>query len=151
MAHHELIETVPAIEDVFAEGLQATIAADGSAVAAWSVVQEASNGLGANLGSQTVASIAGRPAGFGAPVSLTPAGAKFGFPSIAAAGHEVFVASAEERGRVLLSTRAAGATSFGAPVRITGDGEGDALLAAGGTHVLLAYQQADRLLLKVIR
>jgi hypothetical protein len=147
----ELIETVPAVEDVFAEGLQATIAADGSAVAAWSVVQEASNGLGSNLGSQTVASIAGRAAGFGAPFSLTPAGAKFGFPSIAAAGDEVFVASAEGQGRVLLSTRTAGATSFGAPVRITGAGDGDALLAAGGRHVVLAYQQADRLHLKVVR
>jgi hypothetical protein len=147
----ELIETAPAVEDVFAEGLQATIAADGSAVAAWSVVQEASNGLGGNLGSQTVASIAGRAAGFGAPISLTPAGAKFGFPSITAAGDEVFVASAEEHGRVLLSTRAAGATSFGAPVRITSEGDGDALLAAAGRHVVLAYQQADRLHLKVVR
>jgi hypothetical protein len=147
----ELIETVPAIEDVFAEGLQATIAADGSAAAAWSVVQEVPSGLGGNLASQTVASIAGRAVGFGAPFALTPAGARFGFPSIAAAGDEVFVASAEEHGRVLLSTRAAGATSFGAPVRITSQGDGDALLAAGGSHVLLAYQQADRLHLKVIR
>lgn len=147
----EQIATVPAVEDVFAEGLQATIAADGSAVAAWSAVREASNGLGGNLGSQTVASIAGRAAGFGAPSSLTPAGATFGFPSIAAAGEEVFVASAEAPGRVLLSTRAAGATSFGAPRRITSRGDGDALLAAGGRHVVLAYQSHDRLRLKVVR
>ena len=150
-ASRERIAVVPSGDGVFAEGLQATIAADGSAVAAWSAVHEVPSGLGGTLDSRTVASIAGRAAAFGAPLSLTPAGAKFGFPSIAAAGDEVFVASAEEHGRVLLSTRAAGAPSFGAPVRITGDGDGDALLAAGGTHVLLTYQQADRLHLKVVR
>jgi precorrin-3B methylase len=63
---------------------------------------------------------------------------------------EAFVASATPRDPVLLAMRAAGAASFAPPVALTSSGDGDVLLAAGGSHVLAAYQQADRLRLRVV-
>jgi hypothetical protein len=147
----ERIAALPAVENLFFSGLGATLLADGSAVAAWSVAQESGGGLGNVLASQTVASIAGASGAFGAPQALTPAGTRFGLPAVSGAGNEAFVASAESRGRVLICTRAAGATAFGAPVRLTAAGDGDVLLAAGGSHVLAAYQQGDRLRLRVVR
>lgn len=143
----ERIATLPSVENSFVDGLRATLLADGSAVAAWSVLREAPS----DVTSQTVASIAGRPAAFGAPQPLTPAGAQFRVPAVAAAANEAFVASAATHGRVLLCTRAAGASAFGPPVSITSDGDGDVLLAAAGARVLLAYQQRDRLRLRVLR
>ena len=34
---------------------------------------------------------------------------------------------------------------------MTSNGDGDAVLAAAGSHVLLAYQQRDRLRLHIVR
>jgi len=138
-------------ENVFATDLQATLATDGSAVAAWSVQTEAAGGLGGILSRTTVASIAPSAAPFGAAQALSPGPPRrFAAPSVAAAGAEAFVASAEPHGAVLLSTRPAGATTFSTR-SLAADGDGDALLAAAGRHVIAIYQQDDRLRLKIVR
>ncbi|MDA0164612.1 hypothetical protein OM076_30365 [Solirubrobacter ginsenosidimutans] len=53
-------------------------------------------------------------------------------------------------GPVELFTRLAGATAF-TPTVLTPKGNGDAQLAAAGTHVLAAFQSGDRLHLTVVR
>jgi hypothetical protein len=134
----------------FPVGLQATLPADGSAVAAWSIETSAENGRG-TIASRTAASIALPSAAFGPKLALTAAGGRFTRPAIAAAGSEAFVATAQAHGPVLLATRAAGAGAFAPAVALTGDGDGDVLLAAAGGHVLAAYQQGDRVHLEVVR
>jgi hypothetical protein len=147
----ELVDTPPEIEDVFAVDLQATLPADGSALAAWSIDHEASDGMGRLLGAQTVASIAAPSKAFGPAVALTPANEVFGHTAVASAGGEAFVATAKAHGPVLLVTMAAGATTLGAPVALSPTGDGDILLAAGGSHVLAAWQRHDRLVLHTVR
>ncbi|MDX6676649.1 MAG: hypothetical protein QOE31_701 [Solirubrobacteraceae bacterium] len=137
-------------EDVFPVGLQATLPADGSAVAAWSIDDQGS-GAGSAIGSQTVASIAAPSSAFGPFGALTPAGARFGRPAVASAGNEAFVASAQPHGPVLLATRSAGAAAFAAPVALSAGGDGDVLLAAAGAHVVAAYQRGDRLQVEIVR
>jgi hypothetical protein len=136
--------------DTFASGLQATLPADGSAVAAWSIQAEGP-GLGGALASQTVASIARPSSSFGPHQALTLGGALFGPAAVASAGAESFVATAQAHGPVLVATRSAGANSFAAPLALTDRGDGDVLLAAAGAHVVVAYQRGDRLLLEVVR
>jgi hypothetical protein len=113
---------------------------------------EVPNGLGGKISARSFASVAAPSAAFGAPQALTPEGThKFGFPSVVAAGDGAFVATAEPHGSVLVSARSAGASTFAAPTTLTSDGDGDVVLAAGGSHVLAAYQQHDRLRLKIVR
>ena len=126
----------------------ATLPTDGSALASWSVVYDPA-GSGA-LSSQTVATIAQPGAPFGAPQALTPEDGKYGARAIASAGAEAFLATAEPHGPLLLSTRPAGGGALQTRT-VTPNGDGDAVLAAGGSHVLLAFQQRDRLRLHVIR
>jgi hypothetical protein len=147
-----LVATIPFVEATFVEGVTAALPADGSAVVAWSLVTEVPSGLGGNLGSQTFASVAGPSAAFGATQPLT-AGAphRFGFPSVAAAGDEAFVASAEPHGSVVVSSRTAGATTLAPPATLTSSGDGDVVLAAGGRNVVAVYQRQDRLRLKIVR
>jgi hypothetical protein len=147
----ERIATPSAAPDVFPSSLRATLASGGSTVAAWSLDTQGGGGLGATISTQIVTSIAGPSSAFGPPQALTPAGRRFGAPVVASAGGEAFVATAEPHGRVLLVTRAAGAGVFGTPVALTDHGDGDVLLAAGGEHVLAAYQQGDRLQIEVVR
>jgi hypothetical protein len=91
-------------------------------------------------------------AGFGHPRAITPAGQNFGYPQVAAARDEGFVAAAERNGgRVPLSTRAPGAASLGPPTTLSQEGDGDVLIAVAGRHVLVAYQRNDRLELKIVR
>jgi hypothetical protein len=98
------------------------------------------------------ASIAAPNSAFGGRLSLTPPDANFASPVAAAAGDEAFVAAAEHNGgRVWLARRAPGAISLGTPRTVTRKGDGDVLLAAGGKHVLVAYQRNDRLRLKIVR
>ena len=146
----QTIATPPAAEGRFAVGLRATLPAGGAAVAAWSATIEDEAGFGV-LTRQTFAAIAPPGAPFGAPAPLSPGGLRFTDPEVAAAGDEAFVASAAPHGPVLLATRAAGAGSFAQPVALTANGDGDVVLAAGGSHVLAAYQQDDRLRLKIVR
>jgi hypothetical protein len=134
-----------------ARELRATLPADGAAIGAWSVVTESTDPFAQPLSSQTVASITTPAAALGAPQALTPAGASFGPPVVVSAGNEAFLATAEKHGRVLLATRATGAGTFQGPTALTTKGDGDVLLAAGGSHVIAAYQQSDRLTLRVVR
>lgn len=146
----QLITAPPAVEGAFAVGLRATLPAGGAAVAAWSATREDGAGFTV-LTRQTFASIAPPGGPFGSPAPLSPGGMRFTDPEVAAAGDEAFVATAAPHGPVLLATRAAGAASFAAPVALTANGDGDVVLAAGGSHVLAAYQQGDRLRLKIVR
>ena len=98
-----------------------------------------------------VRTLAASAAPLGAPQELSPGGASFGPAVLAAAGNETFLATPEKHGRVLLATRGAGADRFQGPIALTSIGDGDVVLAAGGSHVLAAYQEDDRLRLKVIR
>jgi hypothetical protein len=101
---------------------------------------------------RTFASIAAPNSAFGGRLSLTPRDADFAPPVAAAAGDEAFVAAAEHNGgRVWLATRAPGAKSLRTPRTLTREGDGDVLLAAGGKHVLVAYQRSDRLRLRIVR
>lgn len=136
--------------NTFVSGLQATLPADGSSAAAWSIDTE-SGGLGNVVASQTVASIAAPGSPFGQLQALTPTGGRFSRPAVASAGDEAFVATALAHGPVLLATRALGAGVFGTPVALTDRGDGDVLLAAAGSHVLAAYQRGDRLQLDIVR
>lgn len=136
-------------ENVFAVGLRATLPADGSAVAAWGIDTQRPGGLGGSVSTQIVASIAGPSAAFGPPQPLTPASALFGYPVVASAGGEAFVATAQTHGRLLLATRSAGAAVMQAPVTLDDDVNGDVLLAAAGTHVVAGYQKDNRLRLRV--
>lgn len=147
----ERIAPTGAVPDVFAQNLQATLPAGGSAVAAWSVVTEAPGGLGAVVSSQAVTSIAQPAAPFGPPQALTPAGATFSPPELVSAGGEAFVASARKDGPVLVARRPAGAAAFARPAALTDKGDGDVVLAAGGSRVVAGYQQGDRLMLRVLR
>jgi hypothetical protein len=81
---------------------------------------------------------------------LTPAQGIASPPSTAAAGNDAFVVSAIDNGPVELFTRPAGATTF-TPTVLAAKGDGDAQLTAAGTHVLAAFQSADRLHLTVVR
>lgn len=134
--------------DIFPSGLRATLLPDGAAVAAWSLDKQAPSGTLAN---QIVASIAGPSAPFGPFQPLTPADGRVSAPAVASAGGEAFAATARTHGPVLLSTREAGASAFGAPATLAESGDGDVLLAAAGAHVLAAYQQGDRLRLDIVR
>ena len=136
--------------DMGAAGVQATLPADGSAVAAWAIETQGS-GLGGTVARQIGASIARPSAPFGPQQVLSPAGGLYSRPVVAAAGGEAFVATASTHGPVLLATRPAGSGAFAPPVALTDSGDGDVLLAAGGTHVLAAYQQGDRVQLHVVR
>jgi hypothetical protein len=147
----ERIAVTGRVPDVFAENVQATLPSGGAAVAAWSVVTEAPGGLGGILSSQTVASVAQPSAPFGPPQALTPAGATYSPPALVSAGGETFVAAARKDGRVLVARRAAGAAAFGRATALTDKGDGDVVLAAGGSHVVAGYQQGDRLRLRVLR
>jgi hypothetical protein len=133
-------------------GINAAVLADGAVLAAWSRVTEPSSSNRQGVSSQAFASLGTPGAGFGHRLAITPASKHFGYPQVAAAGDEGFVAVAESNGgRVLLSTRAPGAASLGAPATVSRAGDGDVLLAAGGRHVLVAYQKKDRLRLEVVR
>ncbi|HEY6887422.1 MAG TPA: hypothetical protein VI300_06575 [Solirubrobacter sp.] len=81
---------------------------------------------------------------------LTPAQGIASPPSAAAAGNDAFVVSAVDQGPVELFTRPAGASTF-TPTILAAKGDGDAQLAAAGTHVLAAFQSADRLHLTLVR
>jgi hypothetical protein len=107
--------------------------------------------MGRPLGSQPHASVALPGAAFGAAQALAPIGRKFSDPSVAAAGGEAFVATALTHGPVLLARRGPGAAAFDAPVPLAGNGDGDVTLAAGGAHVLAAFQVGDRLQLTAVR
>jgi hypothetical protein len=131
-------------EDVFAVGLRATLPADGSALAAWTIDTE-TGGLGGSIGKQTVWSVAPPSAAFGAPVPMTPAGERYGATAVASAGSDAFLATAEAHGPVILAMRSAGSSTLGPPRLLTSDGDGDVLLAAAGSHVVAAWQQHDRL------
>jgi hypothetical protein len=135
----------------FADGVGVALPSGGAAVAAWSVATDPYEPAGRPLGNQTFGAIALPGGTFGAPQALAPLGRDFSDPSVVAAGDEAFVASAVPHGPVLLATRAAGAATFTAPVPLTARGDGDVQLAAAGTHVLAAYQQGDRLRLRVLR
>jgi len=126
----------------------ATLPTDGSALASWSVVHDP-DGRGA-VSSQTVATLAQPGAAFGVPQALTPADGKYGTRAIASAGTEAFLATATPHGPLLLSTRPAGGGAL-VTRTVTTNGDGDAVLAAAGRHVLLAYQQRDRLRLHIVR
>ncbi|MEY2517408.1 MAG: hypothetical protein QOJ89_4766 [bacterium] len=146
----ELIAATTYGPDVFPSGLRATLPQDGSAVAAWSLDQ-GGPGLGGTISTQIVANMARASSPFGPAQPLTAAGEHFGVPAVASAGDAAFVAIAEPGGRVLLTMRAASATAFGTPVALTGDGDGDVLLAAAGERVVAAYQRRDRLQVVVVR
>lgn len=145
----ELIATVDYGEGVFAQNLRATLPADGAAVVVWSI----EGGGAGGSGSQIVTSVRRSSAAFGAPQPLTPATAmrRFSPPALAAAGGEAFVASAAPGGPVLLGTRAAGTDGFAPPATLAASGDGDVQLAAAGNRVLVAYQQRDRVQLKIVR
>jgi hypothetical protein len=146
----EVVATPAYGPDVYAVGLQATLPADGSALAAWSVSTEP--GGGGSISSRTVASIAPAPRGaFGLPAALTPANEIYKSTAVASAGAEAFIATAKAHGPVLLATKAAGATTLGAPVTLASDGDGDVLLAAAGRHVIAAWQRDDRLRVHTVR
>jgi hypothetical protein len=81
---------------------------------------------------------------------LTPAQGIASPPSVAAAGNDAFVVSAIDPGPVELFTRPAGATTFTSTV-LAAKGNGDAQLAAAGTHVVAAFQSDDRLQLTIVR
>ncbi|HUR84891.1 MAG TPA: hypothetical protein VMY78_06060 [Solirubrobacteraceae bacterium] len=144
----ELVADTNYGEGRFARGLKVALPADGSAVAAWANTTENFAGLGGMIGSQVVASFAPRGGRFGAPRTITPEGVLHGVPSVAAAGNEAFVASAVTHGPVLLA--GVSEQSIGV-VPLTGNGDGDVLLAAGGSHVVAIYQRDDRLRLKIVR
>jgi len=147
-----LVATIPFVDGQFVEGLTAALPADGSAIAAWSLVAEDPSGFGGKLAARSFASVAAPSAAFGPAQPLTPgAPHTFGFPAAVAAGDEAFVASAEPHGSVVVSARSAGASALGAPAALTTAGDGDVVLAAGGRHVLAAYQQYDRLRLEIVR
>jgi hypothetical protein len=150
-ASPQTIVTSPPLEGVFAVGLRAALPTDGTAVAAWSVLIETPNPFGLPPSGQTVSSIALPGAAFGAPAPLTAANQRYSAPAVAAARDEAFVASATPHGPVLLATRPAGAATFNAPRALSVKGDGDVLLAAGGSHVLAAYQRDDRLRLERVR
>jgi hypothetical protein len=139
-------------QDSFAREHAATLSNDGAAAGAWSVVHDSTDPFAPPLGTQTAASVALASAPFGTPLGFTPDGSTFGPPQLASAGDDSYLATAEkDGGRVLLATRGTGADRFQAPVALTTKGDGDVVLAAGGAHVLVAYQQGDRLRLKVAR
>jgi hypothetical protein len=126
----------------------ATLPTDGSALVSWSLDDDTA-GFGA-VSKQTVASLALPGAAFGAPVALTPAGDTYGTRAIASAGADSFLAAATAHGPLLLATRPAGGGALRTRT-VTSDGDGDAVLATAGSHVLLAYQQGDRLRLHIVR
>jgi len=146
----QTIATSPPVEGVFALGLRVALPAGSAAVAAWSVVIETPNAFALPPSRQAVASIALPGAAFAAPSPVSPAHERYTDPAVAATGDEAFVASATPHGPVLLATRAAGAATFGQPVALSAKGDGDVVLAAGGSHVLAAYQRDDRLQLRVV-
>jgi hypothetical protein len=133
---------------MFVESPIATLAADGSALVSWSTGSDP-YGRGA-ISRQTVASIAQPGAPFGAPAALTPADETYGASAVASAGAEAFLATAKAHGPLLLATRSAGGGALQTRT-VTSRGDGDAVLAAAGSHVLLAYQQGDRLRLHNVR
>lgn len=129
--------------DVFAVGLNATLPADGSALAAWSISTEP-GGRG-SISKQTASSVAPPSAAFGAPVPMTPANEAYGATAVASAGADALLATAKAHGPVILAMRSAGSRTLGPARLLTSDGDGDVLLAAAGTHVVAAWQQHDRL------
>lgn len=135
----------------FSAGLGVTLPADGAAVAAWTADTDPYEPMGLPLGRQPFMAVAPAGAAFGTRQPLAPAGRRFSDPSVAAAGGEAFVATAEQHGQVLLATRSAGAATFGALLTLTRKGDGDVQLAAAGSQVLAAYQQGDRLRLRIVR
>lgn len=145
----QLIARPPFVEDVFAIDLKATLPADGGALAAWTISTEP-GGRG-SISKQTVASVAASQAPFGAPAALTPANETYGATAVASAGDDAYVATATAHGPVLLATRSTGGATLSAPRRLTADGDGDVLLAAGGSHVLAAWQRDDRLRIVTVR
>lgn len=146
----ERIATVDYGETVFAQGLRATLPADGAAVATWLVE---GNVPGGGVRSEVVTSVTGPSGAFGAPQALTPATTpgSAGYPAAAAAGGEAFVATAAPGGPVLLAIRAAGAEGFAPPATLASRADGDVQLAAAGNRVLVAYQQRERVQLKIVR
>ena len=109
----QLVATIGFVDAQFVEGLTAALPADGSAVAAWSLVDEDPAGLGGKRDARSFASVAAPSAAFGPAQALTPEGPhKFGFPAAVAAGGEAFVASAEPHGAVVVSARSAGASTL---------------------------------------
>ena len=148
-AASELIASPAYPADVFAIGLQATLPTDGSALATWTISTEP-GGRG-SISKQTVASFAPAPGRFGAASEITPAQATFGATAVASAGAEAFLATAKAHGPVVLATRHPGDAVLRAPERLASNADGDVLLAAAGRHVLAAWQQHDRLNVRVVR
>ncbi len=99
---------------------------------------------------QVLASVGPPAAAFSAPETLTSFVPAVSAPAVAAAGDEAFAATAVENGPVTLATRAAGASTI-TRRSLSSAGDGDVLLAAGGPHVLAAFQRHDRLRLVVVR
>jgi hypothetical protein len=145
----QLVATPTSADGRFAVEPIGTLPADGSALVSLSVVDDP-DGSGARS-RQTVASIAAPAASFGVPVALTRAGETYAARAIASSGAEAFVATAKAHGPVLLATKRPAAASLGAPATLARDGDGDILLAAGGSHVLAAWQRNDRLVVHTVR
>lgn len=103
------------------------------------------------VANQALAALGMPGAGFGHPRAITPAGQNFGHPRSPLPETRIRSRSSENGGRALLSTRAPGAASLGPPTTLSREGDGDALIAAAGRHVLVAYQRNDRLELKIVR
>ena len=136
--------------DTFATGLQATLPADGSAVAAWSI--QAAGRRPRRRGRQPDRR-EHRP-----PVERVRAasGADARRRAVRSGGRRVGRRGVLRRDRPDARPRAArhargGRCGFATPVALTGGGDGDVLLAAGGERVVAAYQQGDRLQLQVVR
>jgi hypothetical protein len=136
--------------DDFVVDVSAALAADGSAVAAWSVQTDDPAGFSI-VATRTVAAIAGPGAAFGMPLALTPAGQRYSAPSVAAATGAAFVATARPHGPVLVSTRALGTPGFLPATTLASHADGDVELAAGGRRAVAAYQVDDHVRLTVLR
>jgi hypothetical protein len=143
-APRELIAAPVYGENVFTVDLKATLPTDGGALAAWTIDTEV-GGLGGSIAKQTVWSVAPPAAAFGAPAPITPAGEEYGATAVASAGADAFLATAKAHGPLILAMRSGGSRTLGPPRLLSGDGDGDVLLAAGGSHVLAAWQQHDKL------
>jgi hypothetical protein len=127
----------------------AVTASDGSTAAAWLLGLDEDPSTGpARL--QAFAAMVPPAGGAAASAAFTAADRRLTALALAAAGEEAFAATASPGGPVVLATRAPGGATF-APGALSPDGDGDVLLAAGGAHVLAAFQRGDRVRMAVIR
>jgi hypothetical protein len=144
------IAVVEAADDQFTSGVTATLPADGGILAAWSVDTYPPNGLGGPLSKQVFTSVAPASHPVGPPLALTRPNRRTSAPSVASSGSNAFVAVASA-GRIRVAKRVRGGTAVQPPRTLLRSGaDGDVFLAAGGRHVLAAFQQGDRLRLAAI-